>query len=206
MNEVFALLDATAKEIGIDYNQSSITRCIHYISLLHKWNHRTNLVGKNTPYDIASDLCIDSIHLAYILQQTSFCIRDIIDCGAGAGIPGIPLRCFYSSGTYTMIECRQKRGLFIEQALRVLSLPHTFCKIGRVEEVFHSLSFDTLISRAFMPPDELLPFANELLLKGQYLILMLNTSSFSLYNYSLLYSYSYSINKKTRYICILEKQ
>ena len=36
------------------------------------------------------------------------------DLGAGAGIPGIPLRLVWDSGTFTLVEVREKRVLFLE--------------------------------------------------------------------------------------------
>lgn len=206
MCDIATMLDSTAREIGLEYDEHAITKCVEYISLLHTWNKRTNLVGKQNQYEIASDLCIDSIHLAYILQHTQYPMHNIIDCGAGAGIPGIPLRCFYTLGTYTMIECRQKRVLFIESALRRLMLPDTLCKEGRVEDICPHLALDTIVSRAFMPPERLLPFAYQFLQQGQYLILMLHTDTTSMEGYKSIYSYSYIVADKERYICILQKQ
>ena len=205
MHRVSAILTTTANSLGLDYPHTAITYCVEYIFSLCKWNKYINLVGKHTPYDIAQDLCLDSIYLAYVLQSLSFPIQHIVDCGAGAGIPGIPLRCFYFDGMYTMVESRQKRVLFIESILRQLSLPKTTCQSGRVEKICTMIDFDALISRAFMSPEKLLPFAQQFLVQGQYLIMMLNTIPTVIRGYKLVYSYTYLVCNRVRYICILQK-
>lgn len=205
MNNIVILLRRTLDSIQMNYTEQAIENCIEYIMLLSVWNKKTNLVGKSLPYEIASDLCLDSIHLAFILEQYCSHIQHSIDFGAGAGIPGIPLRCFYTSGRYTMVESRQKRISFIQQALQTIPLENTFCIKGRVEKVCTQFSIDAIVSRAFMPPETLVPFASQFLEKGKYLILMLNTEDIDITGYTKIISYGYDINVRRRYSILLQK-
>ncbi len=88
---------------------------------------------------------------------------EIWDLGAGAGIPGIPLRILWQLGVYTMIEVRQKRCFFLNTALASLRLPETFVFHGKAEDFMDKkkekgIYADLILSRAFMPFEKMLPF------------------------------------------------
>ncbi len=90
----------------------------------------------------------------------------IWDLGAGAGLPGIPLRMVWHDGEYHLIEVREKRALFLSTVLAQLQstqspLPHTHVFRGRVEEFFDQQIAagkyaNIIVSRAFMPWAEVL--------------------------------------------------
>ncbi|MCR5563648.1 MAG: class I SAM-dependent methyltransferase, partial [Desulfovibrio sp.] len=111
-------------------------------------------------------LVADSFHLARFFEALPLPVApdgrlDAADLGAGAGLPGIPLRLVWQKGCYTMVEAREKRALFISSVLARLSLPRTDVYRGRVEDFFAARgeALGLIVSRAFMPWRELLTLA-----------------------------------------------
>jgi 16S rRNA (guanine527-N7)-methyltransferase len=129
-----------------------------YLRLLLKWNPRINLVGPSDWQTILADLVADSWHLGDFLQTLP--LPDdpcTVDLGAGAGLPGIPLRLFWNAGDYHLVEIRQKRTAFLLQAVAALELRRTFVCPGRAEQALPALApVDLCLSRAFMPWPNLL--------------------------------------------------
>lgn len=127
-----------------------------------------NLVGPFSWNRILTELIADSWHLADFLDELPLSenLRSF-DLGAGAGLPGIPLRCFWTNGEYYLVEPREKRSVFMRHALRVLELPKTFVLQSGYEQISpHLLPADIILSRAFCPWKEFLEIAFSLLKKG----------------------------------------
>ncbi|MDR2124891.1 MAG: class I SAM-dependent methyltransferase [Desulfovibrio sp.] len=134
-----------------------------YLGLLAKWSRTANLTGPRDPLDILRFLVVDSLYLAdYLgglhLPPAPFCA----DLGAGAGLPGLPLRMLRAEGDYMLIEAREKRAQFMRAFLAVHPLPGTRVYHGRAEAFLHcSAHPDLIVSRAFMPADKLLAFVGK---------------------------------------------
>lgn len=126
-----------------------------YLGLLESWNRKTNLVGPRSWPEMLSELVADSWHLADLLASLDLpddCVT--FDFGAGAGIPGLPLRVFWKTGRYVMIEPRAKRAGFLRQCAAMMRLKDTEVFEGRAEEVREKA--DVCLSRAFQPWREFL--------------------------------------------------
>jgi 16S rRNA (guanine527-N7)-methyltransferase len=145
-----------------------------YLTLLCRWNARMNLVGPREWRDMLSRLVVDSWHLADYLETLPLPSEPLtLDLGAGAGIPGIPLRMFWKRGQYHMVESRQKRAVFIRQALVETGIDDTFVIGDRVERLPAQLrSADLVLSRAFMPWRDVLELAGTLLAPGGTVLVM----------------------------------
>ncbi|KAF0232689.1 MAG: hypothetical protein FD177_2286 [Desulfovibrionaceae bacterium] len=126
-----------------------------YLGLLESWNRKTNLVGPRAWPEMLSELVADSWHLADLLESLDLpddCVT--FDFGAGAGIPGLPLRVFWKTGRYVMIEPRAKRAGFLRQCAAMMRLTGTEVFEGRAEDVREKA--DVCLSRAFQPWREFL--------------------------------------------------
>lgn len=167
---------ALAHKAGFDLPPSVLPALASYLAELHRWNRVMNLVGGRTENDIFT-LFLDSFHLAPFLERLPLAANPVcLDLGAGAGLPGIPLRTVWQSGTYTLVESREKRALFMQTALARCPLPGTSVFHGRAENLMaQSEPVDLILSRAFMPSETLLPFVRPHLKPGGVLVLMLNS-------------------------------
>jgi 16S rRNA (guanine527-N7)-methyltransferase len=134
-----------------------------YLALLMRWRRVMNLVGAKD-WREALRLAADSFFLARFLAGLPLPGQPLTwDLGAGAGLPGIPLRMVWQAGEYHMVESREKRAIFLSTALALLALPRTSAVCERVEAFFARMRAqqrpaDCILSRAFMPWEGLLPF------------------------------------------------
>ncbi|CCO23120.1 16S rRNA (guanine(527)-N(7))-methyltransferase RsmG [Maridesulfovibrio hydrothermalis] len=148
----------------------------YYMTLLSKWNKSMNLVGPRKWTEVFHSLIIDSLHLADFLNALDLPKAPVtLDLGAGAGLPGIPLRTVWQQGDYYLVESRQKRSIFMRTALRMMQLPRTEVIQGRAEKIPQEiLPADLILSKAFMPWKELLPFVQPMLAKKGRIIILSN--------------------------------
>jgi len=142
-----------------------------YLSLLMRWNRVVNLVGAKS-WREALRLAADSFFLARFLEGLPLPAQPLIwDLGAGAGLPGIPLRMLWQAGEYYMVESREKRAIFLNAVLARITLARTVAVCERAEHFFARMlaqkrPADCILSRAFMPWGKLLPFVADKLAPG----------------------------------------
>jgi 16S rRNA (guanine527-N7)-methyltransferase len=121
-----------------------------YANLLVLWNRTHHLTALKTRADIARVLFLDSLLWRSLLPREPLRILDI---GAGAGIPGIPLRMVDPSIALTLIESRRKPVSFLHALIRDLALSDIAVHHGRAEEISTELpelqgKFDFVLTRA----------------------------------------------------------
>lgn len=156
-----AVADA-ARKLGRALAPEQASGLARYLELLETWNRRTNLVGPRRWPEMLSELVADSWRLADLLAGLDLPPSPVtIDFGAGAGIPGVPLRLFWGEGRYVLVEPRAKRAAFLRQCAAMLKLGGTEVFEGRAEAL--SLEADVCLSRAFQPWREFLVTAGRFL-------------------------------------------
>ncbi len=145
-----------------------------YLDVLTVWNRRVNLVGPSDWTVILDELVADSPHLAAFFESPEVAgVLDsaggeplCLDFGAGAGLPGIPLRILWERGDYALIEVRAKRAVFLAEALARVGLSRTTVFSGRAEDAPARLAppdrpgMVVCLSRAFLPWPKFLAFAS----------------------------------------------
>lgn len=184
-----------------------------YLRLLLSWNKKINLTACHDAISLMRDLVQDSFFLVQFLEKLSarYSWRDplVCDLGAGAGLPGIPLRLFWSEGQYIWVERRQKRALFLENVQSWLKLPRFNGWHGDATDFLrmHSSKIKCIISRAFMPWQKLLPLCTSALAVDGILLIMANepppTGLAS--GWALDEAPAYRIPAKTRYLWALRR-
>ncbi len=138
-----------------------------------------NLVGARDWQTALLNLMADSFYLDQFIADLSLPPDpEIWDLGSGAGLPGIPLRIIRQTGVYRMVEAREKRALFIANALALLKLPDTFAHQARVEIFFQNppgaKKAQMIISRAFKPWLEVLALTRPHLARRGLTLIMSN--------------------------------
>lgn len=165
-----------AERLGRPVTRSEAASLALYLDQLIKWNRKMNLVGKSDWRAVFDTLVVDSLHLADFLSGLALPGKPLtLDLGAGAGLPGIPLRILWQPGEYHLVEVREKRALFMRSALGRLGIEHTRVVHGRAEDALATLGrdhADIVLSRAFMPWRELLDFVRPML--GTCLVILSN--------------------------------
>jgi 16S rRNA (guanine527-N7)-methyltransferase len=225
-----AHLRQEAEALGFTLTKAQGATLAQYLNLLMKWSRTMNLVGKTTWPEIFRDLAADSLYLAGFVAAQDLPERPLsLDLGAGAGLPGIPLRVLWPVGDYVLVELREKRAIFLRQAVSELGLPGVRVVHGRAEEVGPELArmglagatarkegragdtrADLVVSRAFMPWPKLLPLAAQLIAPGGRLIILSNekppTNPAELPGFALVDSLDYPSTERTRYFWSLSPE
>lgn len=173
-----------------------------YLNLLLNWNKRVNLVGPGDWQTILVDLVADSWKLADFLGTLPLPDEPrTVDLGAGAGLPGIPLRLFWTAGNYYLVEIRQKRTAFLLQAVAALELKQTFVRPQRAEQALPALApVELCLSRAFMPWPRLVDLVHPWLAPNALTVIMANEAPPSVLPepWRLKSSHAYPAAEKTR--------
>jgi 16S rRNA (guanine527-N7)-methyltransferase len=114
-----------------------------YLTLLQKWNARTNLTAIRDEEGILSRHFLESILCARALPPD---IATLLDFGSGAGFPGLPIAILRPEIAVTLAESQHKKASFLREAIRSVALPTTKVHSARAETL--SEKFDCVTLRA----------------------------------------------------------
>lgn len=165
-----------ASALGRSMDPEQAGKLAQYLGLLAEWNRRMNLVGVADWRGALARLVADSWHLADLIGSLPLPAEPrCLDLGAGAGLPGIPLRIFWSRGEYRLVEIREKRVVFLRVALAKLGLPRTFALRAKAEELGPDLlPADLVLGRAFKPWPDYLELVRPMLAPTGFVVVFAN--------------------------------
>lgn len=165
-----------ARELGRELAAPQAGALAAYLAALMKWKDAVNLVSARDWQDALANLVADSWHLADFLAILGLPEAPrSLDLGAGAGLPGLPLRAFWPPGRYLLVEPRHKRVAFMRTALARMGLERTEVRACRAQDLPGAdLPADLVLSRAFMPWRELVAFVRPMLAPGGLCVVMAN--------------------------------
>lgn len=118
-----------------------------YLKELIEWNKRFNLTAVTKPEDIRKKHFEDSLLLLSALPLNR---ESVLDVGAGAGFPGIPLKIACPEIKLTLLESTSKKVEFLKHIIKVLGLKNAETVWERAEEFVHKNreKFDLVVARA----------------------------------------------------------
>jgi 16S rRNA (guanine527-N7)-methyltransferase len=106
-----------------------------YLDLLLRWNRTHDLTAFRTEAEVVGGLFRDSLLFLRALGDLAGDAPRVVDIGAGAGIPGLPLRLVLPSLRLTLVEARRKRVSFLRAVQRELALVDVEVREGRSDAV-----------------------------------------------------------------------
>lgn len=149
-----------AAKLGIEITPEQKRLLAEYYRLILKKNSEINLTAILEEKDFALKHFVDS--LVCLLAAPLNGAPQVIDVGAGAGLPGIPVKIARPRIGLTLVESSVKKVAFLEEAIRKLGLAKTRAVRGRAEELAHRPDlreqFDCALSRALAPLPVLLEY------------------------------------------------
>jgi len=159
------LAEGTQEILGRPLTKRERELFCKYLELLIKWKKSQRLIGSAAPHWIVENLFLDSLLFLKVFPSPP---STLLDLGAGAGLPGIPLKIVLGEVELVLVESRQKRVSFLSSAVRELALENVRVVSGRVEDVMDELEgrFDAVVMRCAGDPGQLLPIAARLLRRG----------------------------------------
>ena len=151
---------------GIELKEEHLEKFERYKELLKKWGRKINLTSILSDREIEEKHFFDSLLglkafevYGFDPEGKSFC-----DVGSGAGFPGVPLAIVLESSTFTLVESRLKKCVFLEQLKRELGLSNVKVSCSRIEE--HEGDYDMLLMRAVEDPKGAVEITEHLLKRG----------------------------------------
>lgn len=108
-----------AQGLGVAMDRAMARQLVRFERHLLRWNERINLVGRqSTPLDVLERHLLDSLAAAEDLARA----QSLVDIGAGAGFPGIPLKIALPLLDVTLVEATGKKVAFMRSAIDELKL------------------------------------------------------------------------------------
>ncbi len=151
------LIAQAAAALGREVAEPTIERLGRYAELVATWNARVNLTGAREPRALVDVLFADALVLAdeALIPEGA----RVVDVGAGAGAPALPIAMLRPDLEVTLVEPLRKRVAFLRTAIGTLDLGGQ----ARVDErrleggPIEGAPFDVALSRATFEPAEWLP-------------------------------------------------
>jgi 16S rRNA (guanine527-N7)-methyltransferase len=140
-----------------------IKQLIDYLSILIRWNARTNLTAIRDPEGILSRHFLESVACAQFLPAG---IGALLDYGSGAGFPGIPIAICRPEIAVTLAESQNKKAAFLHEAIRATGITARV-HVGRAEILLER--FDCVTLRAVDEMELALRSAGSLVAPGGWL-------------------------------------
>ena len=144
-------LTAGALEMGIDLGPEQVDSIRLYYRELLQWNSRANLTSVTEWEDVLEKHFLDSLTVSLALSGDMLERGRLIDVGAGAGFPGLPLKIAHPGVEATLIDSSAKKTAFLVHLAGRLGLDVTV-RTGRAETLAHDPelrgSFDFVLARA----------------------------------------------------------
>jgi 16S rRNA (guanine527-N7)-methyltransferase len=137
-----------------------------YLSLILRWNARTNLTSVRDPETILSRHFVESIACAQTLPTG---IATLLDYGSGAGFPGIPIAICRPAIAVTLAESHGKKAAFLQEAIRVTGISAKV-HAGRAETL--TTPFDCVTLRAVEKMEQAVQSATRLIAPNGWLAIL----------------------------------
>ena len=108
-----------------------------FLHLLEKWNGAYNLTAVREPEKMVTHHALDSLSVVPYLRGPR-----VVDVGAGAGIPGIPLALACPEFEFVLLDSNAKKTRFITQAVNELGLTNVMVERARAEDYRPARTFE----------------------------------------------------------------
>lgn len=153
-----ARLEKHARDAGFDRVPDELVR---FAELVSRWGKKTDLVKAESVDELVDVLFTDAWQLAKLLDGLEPGPRRVLDVGAGAGAPTIPLVVLRPELSAVLLEPRRRRVAFMRTAVGALGLRERVdVEEGRLEA--WDGDCDLASSRATFAPEEWLERASVL--------------------------------------------
>lgn len=146
MDKEFVIKEFEKVNIPLDKDQAGLF--LTYMDFLLEENSKYNLTAITKPEEIVVKHFVDScLAIQYIDKGAS-----VIDIGAGAGFPSIPLAILRKDCKFTLVDSLRKRTDFLNELIKMLNLDNCEVVWSRGEDLAinprYREQFDYCVARA----------------------------------------------------------
>ena len=161
-------IDAALESAGIEDSEDKAGLMLEFMDMVLKRNEVMNLTSITDRGEFIVNHLLDSIS-CFGWEEIEAAER-IVDVGAGAGFPGIPLAILYPEKQFLLMDSLRKRVDFIGEAAGVLELKNVEAIHSRAEDAGrltgYREAFDLCVSRAVASLPALLEYCLPFVAKG----------------------------------------
>ncbi|CAN7652739.1 16S rRNA (guanine(527)-N(7))-methyltransferase RsmG [Massilia sp. LjRoot122] len=158
--------------VHLDLTPAQQEKLLDYLALMNKWNSVYNLTSLRDPMQMVTHHLLDSLAAVPAFAQA----RNVLDVGAGGGLPGIVLAISRPDMKVSMIDTVHKKTAFLKQVKAELELSNVSVYTMKVQELEVSDKFDVITSRAFADLSDFLEWSGHLLAEGGKFIALKGTA------------------------------
>ncbi len=148
------------QQLHLQLNERQLEQFLRYQQELLDWNTRINLTAITDPEEVLIKHFLDSLSLLMVCDRP---LVRLLDIGAGAGFPGLPLKIVRPQWQVLLLEATGKKVTFLRHIIEALQLKNVVAVHGRAEELAHKVeyraSFDVVTARAVASLPTLLEYA-----------------------------------------------
>jgi 16S rRNA (guanine527-N7)-methyltransferase len=167
-------IEEGAAQMGVRVDPEQLKQLGRHVDLMLKWNKSINLTAITDPDEVLEKHVLDSLAVVPVLPAGS-----LLDAGAGAGFPGIPVAIVRPELEVALVDSVQKKVAFLKSALAELRLPKVRAYAVRLEGNPSREELPRVhaaVARAFAAAADWLRLAQQYVLPGGVAICMLGPS------------------------------
>lgn len=135
-------------EYGITITDTQVKQFELYYKLVLEWNEKFNLTSILEQHDVIIKHFLDSVLICEHLKENA----KLIDIGAGAGFPSVPIKILRPDIEIVMVDGLNKRITFLNEVITKLGLKNATAIHERCELLAHKPEFrekfDYCVARA----------------------------------------------------------
>lgn len=156
--------------MGVRLDGQTAEQFEQYAELLAKWSSAINLTTVTEPREVAVYHFLDSLTALRAVKPGS----SVLDIGAGAGFPGLPLKICMPSINLVLADSREKKVFFMREVIRKLGIKGARAVKARVGAgpVGAAPRFDIAVSRAAGKAPDIVRAALPLVKEGGIVLIM----------------------------------
>ena len=167
-----------ASELNIEISEKQNENLEKYAEMMLRYNEFMNLTAITEPDEIREKHFLDSITLLLSGKISEGCT--LIDIGAGAGFPSIPVKIVRDDINLTMLDSLNKRINFLNDVIKELDIKNAKAIHSRAEDAGKNKelreSFDIATARAVADLAVLAEYALPFVKVGGYFVAMKGTA------------------------------
>ena len=117
--DMFSLFVQGIRRLDTNVTDRQVDQFLRYRQELLDWNTRFNLTAITDPDEILFKHFLDSVSLLTVYDKPQ---ARILDIGAGAGFPGLPLKLLRPQWRVVLLEATGKKVTFLQHVIETLQL------------------------------------------------------------------------------------
>src|SRR5437588_10507397 len=132
--DMFSLFVQGIRRLDSNVTDRQVDQFLRYRRELLDWKARFNLTAITDPEEILFKHFLDSLSLLTVYDKPQ---ARVLDIGAGAGFPGLPLKLVRPDWHITLLEATGKKVTFLQHVIETLKFQNVVAVHGRAEELVH---------------------------------------------------------------------